>query len=31
VKQPPVDRDLAEWVVGLVELPSALWIENAFR
>jgi hypothetical protein len=31
VKQPPPGRDLAEWVIGLVELPSALWIENAFR
>ena len=31
VKRPPLGRDLAEWVIGLVELPSALWIENAFR
>lgn len=31
IKQPPLDRDIAEWVVGLVELPSCLWIENALR
>lgn len=31
IKQPPVHRDTAEWVIGLVELPSCLWIENAFR
>ena len=31
VKKPPVERDVAEWVIALVELPSALWIENAFR
>lgn len=31
VKRPPVSRDLAEWVIALVELPSALWIDNAFR
>jgi len=31
VKQPPQERETAEWVIGLVELPSALWVENAFR
>lgn len=31
VKRPPLERDIAEWVIGLVELPSALWVENAFR
>jgi ADP-ribosylglycohydrolase len=31
VKKPPVGREVAEWVIALVELPSALWIENAFR
>jgi ADP-ribosylglycohydrolase len=31
VLRPPPDRVTAEWVIGLVELPSALWIENAFR
>jgi ADP-ribosylglycohydrolase len=30
VRKPPPTRDVAEWVIGLVELPSALWIENAF-
>lgn len=31
VKRPPSHREVAEWVIGLVELPSALWVENAFR
>jgi len=31
VKRPPKERDAAEWVLGLVEMPSALWIEHAFR
>ncbi|MFT4221236.1 MAG: ADP-ribosylglycohydrolase family protein [Microbacterium sp.] len=31
VKCPPPGREVAEWVIALVELPSALWIENAFR
>ncbi|KQO11644.1 hypothetical protein ASF06_03150 [Agreia sp. Leaf244] len=30
VRKPPAERASAEWVIGLVELPSALWIENAF-
>lgn len=29
VRKPPLERD-AEWIIGLVELPSALWVENAF-
>jgi hypothetical protein len=31
VKRPPLGRDVAEWVIALVERPSMLWIENAFR
>lgn len=31
VKRPPQHRSHAEWVLALVEMPSALWIENAFR
>ncbi len=31
LKKPPVARDTAEWVIALVERPSDLWIENAFR
>lgn len=31
VRKPPPVRHSAEWVIGLVELPSTLWIENAFR
>ena len=31
LKRPPTTRPLAEWIIALVELPSALWIENAFR
>ena len=31
VKCPPAQRDVAEWVIALVERPSFLWIENAFR
>lgn len=30
VRKPPAERETAEWVIALVELPSALWIENAF-
>lgn len=31
VKRPPAHRAHADWVIGLVELPSALWIEHAFH
>lgn len=31
LRQPPESRDFAEWVLALVELPSAMWIANAFR
>lgn len=31
VKRPPQQRSHANWVLGLVEMPSALWIEHAFR
>ncbi|WP_172582429.1 ADP-ribosylglycohydrolase family protein [Subtercola boreus] len=31
IKKPPAGRDVAEWVLALVEMPSTLWIENAFR
>lgn len=31
IKRPPIARDTAEWVIALVERPSMLWIENAFR
>lgn len=31
IRKPPVERLEAEWVIGLVERPSNLWIENAFR
>lgn len=31
IRKPPERRDIAEWVIALVEMPSALWIENAFR
>ncbi|MEF3402235.1 ADP-ribosylglycohydrolase family protein [Agromyces sp. CCNWLW203] len=31
VKRPPADRDYAEWIIALVEQPSAMWIEHAFR
>ena len=31
IKRPPLNRDDAEWVLALVERPSMLWIENAFR
>lgn len=30
IKCPPEERLFAEWVIALVELPSALWIESAF-
>lgn len=31
VRKPPAERDTAEWVISLVERPSSLWVENAFR
>lgn len=31
IKRPPATRETAEWVTGLVERPSMLWIENALR
>lgn len=31
VKRPPLERQTADWVLALVEMPSALWVENAFR
>jgi hypothetical protein len=31
LKKPPVERDMAEWVIALVERPGHLWIENSFR
>ncbi len=31
VRRPPVHRSHADWVLALVEMPSALWIEHAFR
>ncbi|AMB60209.1 ADP-ribosylglycohydrolase family protein [Microterricola viridarii] len=31
IKRPPLERAAADWVLGLVEMPSALWIEHAFR
>ncbi|MGV8882067.1 MAG: ADP-ribosylglycohydrolase family protein [Rhodoglobus sp.] len=31
IKRPPAARETAEWVLALVERPSMLWIENAFR
>lgn len=31
IRKPPANRLRAEWVIALVERPSNLWIENAFR
>lgn len=31
IKRPPVHRPVAQWVIALTEIPSNLWIENAFR
>jgi ADP-ribosylglycohydrolase len=31
VKRPPAHREIAEWVLAVVERPSYLWIENALR
>lgn len=31
IKRPPAHRDVAEWVLAVVEQPSNLWIENALR
>lgn len=31
VKRPPASRTQAEWIIALVENPSSLWIEAAFR
>jgi ADP-ribosylglycohydrolase len=31
VRRPPEERPEAEWIIGLVERPSNLWIANAFR
>lgn len=31
VKKPPAERSEAEWILALVEQPSAMWIEHAFR
>ncbi|MBZ2198962.1 ADP-ribosylglycohydrolase family protein [Occultella gossypii] len=31
VKRPPAHREIAEWVIGAVELPGHMWIENSFR
>jgi hypothetical protein len=31
IKRPPAQRDIAEWVLAVVERPSYLWIENALR
>ncbi|TDE98697.1 ADP-ribosylglycohydrolase family protein [Occultella glacieicola] len=31
LRRPPASRPVAEWVVGVAELPSCLWIPNALR
>ncbi len=31
IKRPPETRDVAEWVIALVERPGSQWIPHAFR